>query len=106
MPFNNMRTLKFIIQPIVMLFAAVNHCSGPLRKQKGLAQWGQNITFVCCNWWISIHFVIFCIFVVSQLSQTVIMIDNSKTRKSLARFEVQSPYVIERCSKANNNILH
>ena len=32
-PFNNMWTLKFTIQPTVLLFTAVNHCSGPLRKQ-------------------------------------------------------------------------
>ena len=32
-PFNNMRTLKFKIQSTVTLFTAVNHCSGPLRKQ-------------------------------------------------------------------------
>ena len=29
--FNNMRTLKFKIQPTVMLFTAINHCSGPLK---------------------------------------------------------------------------
>ena len=32
-PFNNMRTLKFKIQPTITLFTAVNHCSGPRRKQ-------------------------------------------------------------------------
>ena len=33
----------------------------------------------------------------------VIMIDGSKTRKSLGGVEVQSPYVIERRSKENDN---
>ena len=32
-PFNNMRTLKFKIQSTVTLFTAVNHWSGPRRKQ-------------------------------------------------------------------------
>ena len=36
-PFNNMRTLKFKIQPTVTLFTAVNHYSEPLRKQKRFA---------------------------------------------------------------------
>ena len=39
-PFNNMWTLKFKIQLTVMLLTAINHCSGPLRKQH-LAQWNQ-----------------------------------------------------------------
>ena len=43
-PFNNMQTLKFKTQPTVTLLSAVNHCSGPLRKQKRLAQRGQSRT--------------------------------------------------------------
>ena len=100
MPFKNMRTLKFkiMIQPTVMLFTPVNHCSGPLRKQKRLAQRGQNVMFVRCDWRISIHFAVgFCIFC-GQSVVAVIMIDGSETRKSLGRVEDQSPYFIERRS--------
>ena len=42
-PFNNKWTVKFKIQTTVMLFTAINHCSGPLRKQKCLAEQGQRI---------------------------------------------------------------
>ena len=62
MPFNNMWTLKFKIQPTITLFTAVNHCSGPLTKQKRLPERGQKVMFVRCDWWISVHFVGFCIF--------------------------------------------
>ena len=67
-PFNDMRTLKFKIQPTVTLFSAFNHCSGPSSKRKRLAQRGQKVMFVRCDWRISIHFVGFCIFTFSQLS--------------------------------------
>ena len=36
--FNNIKTLKFKIQPTVALLTAVNHHRGGLRKQK-LVQW-------------------------------------------------------------------
>ena len=69
-PFNNMWTLKFKIQSIITLFefTVVNHCGGPLRKQKRLAQQGQRVMFMCCDWQILIYFVGFCLFVVSQFS--------------------------------------
>ena len=38
-----MWTLKFKIQPTVTLFTAINHCSGPLRKQKCFARRGQRV---------------------------------------------------------------
>ena len=63
-----MQTLKFKIQPTVTFFTAVSHCIGPLRKQKRLAQQGQKVMFMHCDWPILIHFVGFCIFVVSRLS--------------------------------------
>ena len=47
--FTNMRILKFKIQLMIAFFAAVNHLKGPFRK------------FVNCNWWISLHFVCFCV---------------------------------------------
>ena len=78
-PFNNMQTMKFKIQPSVMLFTAVNHYSGSHTKQKQLPQWGQKVMFVCCDWQFSIHFVGFCIFAVSPLS-LYISINSSKTR--------------------------
>ena len=43
------------------------------------------------------QFLYFC----SQLVVAEIMIDSSKTHKSLVGVEVQSPYVIERHSKEN-----
>ena len=47
--------------------------------------------FVHCDWQISIHFC-------GQLVVAIIMIDSSKTHKPLVGVEVQSLYVIERCS--------
>ena len=78
--FNNMQTLKFKIQPTTMLFTVINHLSRPLRKQKRLAQWGQKVIFMCCDWQIWIHFVSFCNFS-GQPVVAVIMIDSSKTCK-------------------------
>ena len=67
-PFNNMQTLKFKIQPIFMLFTAVNHCSRLVRKQKHMAQLGQNVMFVHCDWQFMIHFVSLFFSAVSRLS--------------------------------------
>ena len=39
---------------------AVNHRSGSFRKRRRWVQRGQEVTFVLCDWWISIHFVFFC----------------------------------------------
>ena len=100
--FNNLQTLKFKIQPTIMLFTAVNHCSRPLRKHKRLAQRSQDVIFVHCDWWISIQFVGFCIFVVCRFTVPVIIIDGSKTHNLLVGVEVQSPYVIERRSNKQN----
>ena len=88
-PFNNMWTLKFKIQPTVALFTAVNHCSEPLRKQKRLAQRDRKVKFVPSDWWILIYFVGFCV-LCGRSIVTVIMIDSSKTRKSLVGVEVLS----------------
>ena len=66
-PLNNIQTLKFKIQPTVKLFNTVSHFSGPHRKQKCSAQQGQEIMFVLYDWRSPIHFVGFCIFVVSRL---------------------------------------
>ena len=85
-----MQTLKFKIQLTITLFTAVSHCSGPLREQKPLAQQGQKVMLVRCDCW----FLYFC----GLPIVTVIMIDSSKTCKSLVGVEVQSPCVIERCS--------
>ena len=68
-PVNNMRTLKFKIQPTVTLFTTVNHCSGPLmQKIEAFGSTGSKVTFVRCDWQISIHFVGFFIFAASLLS--------------------------------------
>ena len=56
-----------------------------------------------CDWWMSIHLVGFCIFC-GQSVVSVIMIDGSKTRKSLDGVEVQSLYVTERRSNEDANI--
>ena len=46
-----MRTVrKFKIQPTVALFAAVNHCSRPLRKQQRLGERVRKIVFLRCDW--------------------------------------------------------
>ena len=80
-----MRSLKFKIQPTVMIFTAD-------RKQKRLAQWGQKVNFLCSDWQISIHFVSFCTYLCGQSVVLVIMIDSSKTRNSLVGVKVQSPH--------------
>ena len=69
-----------------------------LRKQKRLAQRGQKVMYLRCDWRISIHFVSFCIFC-GQSAVAVFMIDGGETRKSLAGVEVRSPHVIECRSK-------
>ena len=59
-----------------------------------------------CDWRMSIHFVEFCIFY-GQSVVSVIMIDGSKTRKSLVGVEFQSPYATERRSnklRASGNV--
>ena len=81
-----------------MLFTAANHCSRPLKKQKRLAPRGQKFMCVRSDWRILINFVSFCIFC-GQSVVAMIMIDGSKTRKSLVGVEVQCPYVIERRRK-------
>ena len=88
-----------LVVAVIMIDSSktVNLCSGLLRKQNHLAGGGQELMFVHCDWQISIHFVGFCIFC-GQLVVVVIMFDSSKTRKLLVGVEVQSPYVIERCS--------
>ena len=80
-----MRTLLLKTQPIVTFFIAVNQCSGPLMKQRHLAQRGQKATYKHCDWWISIHFASFCIFC-GQSVVVIIMIDGSKTCKFLVLF--------------------
>ena len=87
-----MRTLKFKIQPTVTIFTAVNHCSGPLRKQKRLAQQGSCSCTVIGGFQSTLSVCIFC----GRLLVAIIKIDSSKSHKSLARVEVRSPYVIER----------
>ena len=75
--FKNMRTLKYkkikIIQAIIMLFTSVHLLSGPIRKQNRLAQRRKKIMFVRC---------------LGGFRSTVvgvIMIDGSKTHKSLLK---------------------
>lgn len=62
--FNNICTLEFKTQPTVTFF--IDIYSRPLRKQRCLAQRGQNM-FARCDQWILIHFVGFCIFSVQSL---------------------------------------
>ena len=67
-------------QPTVSLFTVVNHCSGPLRKQTHLAQWGTK-GHVRALWLADFNplcqFLYFC----SQTVVTIIMIGSSKTHK-------------------------
>ena len=84
------------MQSIVTLFTAVNHCSGPRRKQN---VWLNRVKRSCScvvigGFRSSLSVSVFS----GQLLVAVIMIDGSKIRKSLAGVEVQSPYVIERRS--------
>ena len=54
----NTGTLKFKRQLKFLLLTAVNHLSWPLKKEN-LLLWVQK--FMVCDWWISIHFVCFCV---------------------------------------------
>ena len=47
-------------QPMFEFFAAINHLSGPVRKQLYLNGFKRS-WFVICDWWISIPFVCFCV---------------------------------------------
>ena len=67
-PLNIVRTLNSKIQPTVALFTAGNDSSGPLRKQKRSAQWGQKVMLVRCDWPISTTLWVSLFFVVSRLS--------------------------------------
>ena len=86
-PFNNMHMLKFKIQPSVVLFTAINHCSRPVGKQKHLAQWGQNIMFMRCDWQFTVHFVSL-VFFCSQPVATVFLIYSSERSKSSVGIDV------------------
>ena len=90
-----MQTPQVKIQPTITLFTAVNHCSAPLQKQKCLDQQGQKVTFMCHDWQILIHFVIFCIFC-GQLIVAVTITDNTARCKLVVGVEVQRTNVIER----------
>ena len=59
--FTNMRIVKFKSQLRIVFFAAVNHLSGPLRKQKLYFNGFKKSWFVICDWWIWIRFVCFCV---------------------------------------------
>ena len=95
-PFNNMQTLKFNLHSTI--FIAVNHRSGPLRKQEHLAHGDPQVMFMPCDWRILIPTVGFSIFC-DQPVVAVILIDRSKMRKSLVGVQVQRPRVIEKHSK-------
>lgn len=64
-PLNKMQTMQFKIQQIVTFFTAVNHCSRPLRKLgRSDSTESKGVTFIRCDWWISIHFISLCTFTV------------------------------------------
>ena len=96
--FINTQILKFKSQLTFAFFAAINHFSEPLRNKSLLhrvqfkasleqfyifnyaAEGQQEQVMVCdlCDWWISIHYVCFC--VKGSLLVIVIMIDGSEKR--------------------------
>ena len=59
--FKNRRILKFKSKLTFAFFPAVNHLSGPLRKQNFTLAGSKGHGFVICDWWISICFVCFCV---------------------------------------------
>ena len=59
--FKNTRILKFKIQLTFTFFAAVNHLSGPLRKQKFTSNGLKRSWYVICHWWISNGFACFSV---------------------------------------------
>ena len=76
MLFINTRILKFESQLTFAFFTAVNHLSGPLRKQKYFS-WFKRSWFVICDW--SIFFSGACVFVFQgSLLMIIIMIDGSE----------------------------
>ena len=52
--------MKLKSQLTITFFVAVNHLSGPLRKQH-LRQRVQKVMYGIFHWWISIRFVCFCV---------------------------------------------
>ena len=99
--------MKLKILPNFMLILTTNMYRQSLqhtsKKTKRLAQWSQKVMFVCCDWWIAIHFSSVHFFA-SQLVVTLLMIDGNKTPKSFVGLQVQSPYLIERHSKQSSLI--
>ena len=92
-----MQTLNLKIQPTVRLFTAVNHCSGVLEKQKRLAQRGKKVVRAL---WLAdfdplCRFLYFC-------GRRVIMIDGSKTHKSLAGVEVRLLFLLQPSSYSSS----
>ena len=57
-------------QPMFEFFAAVNHLSGPVRKQNGF----KRSWFVICDWWILIPCVFLCCVVFSVLQDSLLVI--------------------------------
>ena len=59
--FKNRRILKFKTKLTFAFFPAVNHFSGPLRKQNFTLTGSKGHGFVIFDWWLSIRFVCFCV---------------------------------------------
>ena len=79
-----------------MFFHAINHLSGPLRKQVFFSGFKKS-WFVICGWWISIRFVCFCVLcfcVLLVITYYYFMIDSSKKAIIVkAAFELQSSHL-------------
>ena len=91
--FKNTWTLRFKSQLTFASFAAVNHFSGPLRKQTftSTSSKGHRLWIVIVGFWF-----ILCVSVFQDsLLLIIIMVDISKNASWL--FKVQNLHVIEKC---------
>ena len=59
--FINRQILKFKSELTFAFFPVISHLSWPLRKQNFTLTGSKGHGFVICDWWISIHFVCFCL---------------------------------------------
>ena len=59
--FNKTQVLEYKSQLTFLFLAAVNHLSKPLRKQDSTSDKFKSPWLMICDWWISTHFVCFCV---------------------------------------------
>ena len=92
-----MRTLEFKSQQRFTSFAAVNHLSGPLGKQKLTSAGSKGDIFQ--SWLVDFDPLFVSVFQ-GSLAVAIIMIDGSEKLNRPLGFELQSSHIIENCNKS------